>query len=98
MVSIREAESFIRGTVRQLTGDIFVESVRLRDVWADVYGCYRGQLGWYVKVYESDDGLAVISHHEPEQPLVTITGQMIYPVKPSGSATAALNEDGNGHS
>lgn len=96
-VSIREAEAYVRRTVRHLTDEMFVESVRLRDVWADVNGCYRGRLGWYVKMYESDDGLTVISHHEPERPLVTLTGQAIYPVKPSGAGTAALNEDGNGH-
>ncbi len=96
-MSVVDAELYVRGTVRQLVDSMFVESVRLKDVWADVYGCYRNGLGWYVKIYESDDGLAVISHHEPERPLLTIAKQVIYPVQPAGPGTAATNEDDHGH-
>jgi hypothetical protein len=97
MVSVVDAEAYVRGTVRQLADAMFVESVHMKDTWADVYGCYRNGLGWYVKIYESDDGLAVISHHEPERPLATIAKQVIYPVEPGGPGAAAINEGGNGH-
>ena len=97
-LSLVAAESYARRTVQRLGDAMFVESVRMTDVWADVYGCYRDGLGWYVKIYESDDGLAVISHHEPERPLRTITGQVIVAVAPARAGAEEIREDGNGHS
>ena len=97
VVSLVDAEAFVRRTVQQLTDSMFVDALRLTDVWADVYGCYRGGLGWYVKIYESEDGLAVISHHEPERSLRTITGQVILAVAPAGAGADEIREDGNGH-
>ena len=97
-LSLVHAEAYARRTVRQLADAMFVESVRMTDVWADVYGCYRDGLGWYVKIYESDDGLAVISHHEPERPLTTISGQVIFAVAPTKPGAEVTREDGNGHS
>jgi len=97
-LSLIDAEAYARRTVQQLTDSMFVESVRLKDVWADVYWCYRDGLGWYVKIYESDAGLAVISHHEPERPLKTIVGPVIVAVAPATRAPEEIGEDVNGHS
>ena len=56
----------------------FVESVNQGGSWFDVYGVYRDRLSWFVKVGETEDGLLVMSHHEPERgPLRTISGAMI---------------------
>ena len=97
-VSLVAAELYARRTVQQLGDAMFVESVRMTDVWADVYGCYRDGLGWYVKIYESDDELAVISHHEPERPLRTLPGQVIFAVEPTEPGAEEIREDGDGHS
>ena len=97
-VSVVDAEAYARGTVQRLKDAMFVESIWIRDLWADVYGCYRDGLGWYVKIYESEDGLAVISHHEPERTLTTIAKETIYAVAPAVPGTEDIREDGNGHS
>ena len=96
-LSLVDAESYARRTVQQLTDAMFVESVWMKDIWADVYGCYRDGLGWYVKIYESDDGLAVISHHEPERPLRTVAGQVILAIAPTTPGAKGIGESGNGH-
>jgi hypothetical protein len=78
-VTFAEAESYIRETIRCLHLRDFVERVLMRNRWFDVYGCYRDKLGWYVKIGEDDDGLIVVSHHEPELlPLTTVAGAEIY--------------------
>lgn len=77
--ALDDAEAFVFATVRQLRNQDFVEAVLLSDTWFDVYGCVRDGLGWYVKLNEGDDGLVVISHHEPEFPLTTISGLVIRP-------------------
>ena len=96
-LSLVAAESYARRTVQQLTDSMFVESVWMKDIWADVYGCYRDGLGWYVKIYESDDGLAVISHHEPERPLRTVAGQVILAIAPTTPGAKGIGESGNGN-
>jgi hypothetical protein len=78
-ISLDGAEDFVRATVQLLRDQDFVESVQLVDAWFDVYGCFRNGLAWYVKLNEGDDGLVVISHHEPEFPLTTISGLVIRP-------------------
>ena len=96
-LSLVDAEEYARRTVQQLTDLMFVESVWITDVWADVYGCYRDGLGWYVKIYESDDGLAVISHHEPERTLRTIAGHVILAIAPATPGPQGRGESGNGN-
>ncbi len=72
-----DARNVILETVRRLHVADFVQTVEQRGARFDVYGCYRGRLGWFVKIGESDDGLLVISHHEPVFPLTTVTGRVI---------------------
>jgi hypothetical protein len=96
-VSLVDAEVYARGTVQRLKDAMFVESIRMQDVWADAYGCYRDGLGWYEKIYESEDGLAVISHHEPERTLTTIAKKAIYAVAPAIPGVEEVREGGNGH-
>lgn len=82
-ISLVEAELYARQTVQGLHPGLFVESVHQRDAWFDVYGCYRDGYGWYVKVGEDDDGLLLISHHEPEHgPLTTVSGEIIEVLQP----------------
>jgi hypothetical protein len=73
-----EAEHYVVGTVQSLVVGDFVESVTQGGTWFDIYAVYRDGLGWFVKVGETDDGLLVMSHHEPERgPLRTASGAMI---------------------
>lgn len=77
-ITALDAERYVIETVRRLRIDDFVESVDQRGSWFDVYGTYRDGLGWFVKIGETDDGVLVLSHHEPERgPLQTISGAKI---------------------
>lgn len=94
-LTLVQAEVYARATVAGLEDAMFAESVRMDDVWFDVYGCYRDGLGWYVKVGESEDGLLVISHHAPDRPLAT-RQEVIYDVDPVAAAPCeSKEEDGN---
>jgi len=84
-LSIPQAEVYVRQTVREIVDADFVESIWMTDVWFDVYALYRDGLGWYVKLNEGDDGVVVISHHEPERPITTIANVTIFDIEPSES-------------
>ena len=74
---------YILETVKGLSATEFVESVLLSNTWFDVYACYRDGYGWYVKIGENDDGLLVLSHHEPEfEPVVTVSGLRVHGKEP----------------
>ena len=81
-ISLDAAGQYALSTVQLLRDQDFVEAVQLSDDWFDVYSCYREGRGWYVKLNEGDEGVVVISHHEPERPLTTIAGRVIRPVEP----------------
>jgi hypothetical protein len=69
-------------TIERLATTDYVDSVQQRGVWFDIYALYRDGLGWFVKIGEDDDGLLVISHHEPERgSLATVAGIEIKPVE-----------------
>ena len=85
-ITLEAAGVFILRTVQAFTPTMFVEAVELRDqVWYDVYACYRDGLGWYVKVGETESGLVVISHHEPDHSVARPDGVIIYATDPSAA-------------
>jgi hypothetical protein len=82
-ISAAEAQRYALQTVQRLVATDYVEPVQQRGVWFDVYALYRGGLGWFVKIGEDDDGLLVISHHEPEKgSLSTVAGFVVKVVEP----------------
>lgn len=83
--TLDEAGVYILATVQTLKAEMFVQSVLLRDQrWYDEYACYREDgWSWYVKVGESEDGLVVVSHHDPERPALRIDGATIHPGRKS---------------
>jgi hypothetical protein len=85
--SFEQARDYALETVRQLNHGMFVNSVEQRGSWFDVYGCYRDGLGWFVKVGSNDDGLLVLSHHEPEfGSLLCADGTVVHPMQPGAPA------------
>lgn len=83
-IDVARAEVYILETVGCLTTNDFVESVEQRGVWFDIYACYRDGVGWFVKIGEIEDGLLVLSHHDPEKgALTTISGTVVHAVDPS---------------
>jgi hypothetical protein len=83
-ISAKDAHTYVLDTVQRLTEGDYVECVQLGDSWFDVYACYRDDYGWYVKMGENDDGLLVISHHEPERgKLTTVAGTVVEASRPA---------------
>jgi hypothetical protein len=84
--TVERAEEYVIATVQQLGRGDFVETVRQRTGWFDVYALYRDGHGWYVKIGETDNGLLVISHHEPERgSAMTISGTAVGVTEPNAS-------------
>ena len=82
-ISADRAHHYALQTVERLLATDYVEPVQQRGVWFDIYALYRDGLGWFVKIGEDDDGLLVISHHEPEKgSLSTVGGFVVKVVEP----------------
>lgn len=91
-ISAEKAREYTLQTVERLVAADHVEPVQQRGVWFDVYALYRDGLGWFAKIGEDDDGLLVISHHEPEKgSLSTVAGFVVNVVEP---VTKALPKEG----
>ena len=83
-ITVEQARQYALITVQKLKEDDYVEPVQQRGVWFDVYALYRDGLGWFVKIGEDEDGLLVVSHHEPEKgSLTTVAGAVIDVTEPA---------------
>lgn len=83
-VGVSAAEGYVLQTVQLLNAEDFVESIQQGGLWFDVYARYRDGRGWFVKIGEDDDGLIVLSHHDPERGAVrTATGNVINGIEPT---------------
>ena len=83
-VTAERAQQYALETVSMLTQTDFVESVDQFGTWFDVYALYRDGLGWFVKVAEDENGLLLLSHHDPERgSITTAAGNLIEVIKPS---------------
>ena len=86
-VRATDAERYVLETIQQLEARDFVESKDQGGIWFDVYARYRDGRGWFVKIGEDDDGLIVMSHHDPERGAVrTSAGIVIEVIEPAGNA------------
>jgi hypothetical protein len=86
-VRATDAERYVLETIQQLEARDLVESKDQGGIWFDVYARYRDGRGWFVKVGEDDDGLIVMSHHDPERGAVrTSAGRVIEAIEPAGNA------------
>ena len=83
-MTAERAQQYALETVVVLTQTDFVESIDQFGTWFDVYAVYRDGLGWFVKVGEGEDGLLLLSHHDPERgPVTTAAGNVIEVIKPN---------------
>ena len=88
--SAEAAAQYALETVQTLRAPDFVSSVEQRGSWFDVYALYRDGYGWYVKIGEDDDGLLLISHHEPEHgSITTASGNVVAATEPDDQKDAS---------
>ena len=83
-IGATDAERYVLETIDRLEASDFVESSYQGGVWFDVYARYRDGRGWFMKLGENDDGLIVLSHHDPERGAIrTAAGNVVCRIEPT---------------